>query len=636
MKKLLWVLAVLLVVAGVILAIAAYSANSLVARFKPDIEAAASRAVGAPVTLGNISASVFPSVRLKVQEARVAAQPGGADALALKGLVLHVKLLPLLTGRLVVETVSLDQPSVVVVKTKEGMFLEGLPRRATAALAVPGSADTPGPAASRSVGALAAPAALNIDLRTFQINDATVTLHDVENQRDVAIRNITVDSALTMAGGAATVSRLTLNADLPGGQHLSVGGAGQSLNLKSGALALGDVKASVLGGVITVAGAANVYTAAGTTTISADGIKLDDVLPLAIAFAPAMGDTKLLGTVKADLNAAFGAGTDSAAGTVTLQEVAFRRDTLAVSNISGPLILSIGAGKPSVRTDGLSFVLGGKPGKVAFAAVVDGDRVEIAPLSLSALDGSLTGTVEYSLPPPQRFVIRVDGAGFSVAEALALADPRAPVQIEGVVSKLVAQIRGRAEGDVARSLDGTAAFGMKHAVLKGLNLGAAVLQGVNRIPLLAGAVDIPKFQKHMSSKDTTIESLTGDFTIDAGWIKTNNLSVVSELFRLTGSGRVSFQSDLDLDTTITFNPELSRVMIGRAKELRPVLNNDGTLTVPVFVKGRPPNIDARPDLTRLLAGSTKNVLEGTVGGALGKALNGEKLGGKLLDQLLGR
>lgn len=635
MKKSLWVLAVLLVVGGVILAVAAYSANSLVARFKPDIEAAASDAMGASVTLGNISASVFPSVRLKVQEARVAAQPGGADALALKGLVLHVKLLPLLTGRLVIETVSLDEPTVVVVKTKEGMFLEGLPRHAPAALA-PRSGDAPRPAASRAVGALAAPAALNIDLRTFQINDATITLHDVEHTRDIAVRNINVDSALAMAGGNATVSRLTLNADLPGGQRISVSGTGQSFNLKSGELVLGSLNASLLGGVMAFAGAVNAYTAAGTTTLSSDGLKLDNVLPLAAAFTPTVADMKLRGIAKIDLKATFGAGVYSAAGTVTLQDVGYQRGTLSVSSISGPLILGGTASRPSVTTDGLSFVLNDKPGKIAFTAVVDGDRLQIDPLSLSALSGSLTGTAEYLLPPPHRFATQVEGSGFSVAEALALADPRAPMQIEGVVSKLAAHVRGRAEGDVAQSLDGTAAFGMRHGVLKGLNLGAAVLQGVNRIPLLAGAIDIPKFQKHMSSRDTAIESLTGDFTIDAGWIKTHNLSVVSELFTLTGSGRVSFQTDLDLDTTITFNPELSRVMIGKAKELRPVLNNDGTLTVPVLVKGRPPNIDARPDLTRLLAGSTKNVLEGTVGEALGKALNGEKVGGKLLDQLLGR
>ena len=238
--------------------------------------------------------------------------------------------------------------------------------------------------------------------------------------------------------------------------------------------------------------------------------------------------------------------------------------------------------------------------------------------------------------PPYRFATRVEGSGFSVAEAMEVANPRAPVKMEGVVSRLAVNARGSGEGDVTRSLDGTAAFGMKDGVLKGFNLAAAVLQAANKIPLLAAAIDTPKFQKHLASKDTRIESLTGDFTIDSGWIGTRNLKMVGELFTLVGSGRVSFQTDLDLATTITFNRELSQEMTGRAKELRPVLNDDGTLSIPAIVKGRPPNVNVQPDMERLIAGSTKNVLEGTVGKALEKALTDEKAGGKLLDRLFGK
>lgn len=636
MKRPLWVLAVLIVIAGAILVFAVYSANSMVARFKPEIAAAASEALDASVTLGDISTSVFPSVRLKVQEARIVVPPS-AEALALKGLVLHVQLLPLLAGRLVIETVSLEEPTVVVVKTRDGMYLEGLPRRhATQEPSAPTSTGAPRPAAPRRSAALAAPAALKVDLRAFQINDATLTLNDVENKREVVIRNINLDAALSMAAGVATVSRLTLDADLPAAQQVSVSGTGQSFNLRTGQLELGGLKASVLGGVVTVTGTANMYTTAGSVSVSSDGFKLDNLLPLAAAFTPAVADVKLLGTVKADLQATFGGGASSASGNVTLQDVAFRRGTLSVSRLSGPLVLGGDAGKPSVMTDGLSFVLNDEPGKLGFSAVIEGDSVHIDPLTLSALSGSLAGAVEYSMSPPHRFVARVEGAGFSVAEALALVNPHAPVRIEGVVSKLAAHVRGRGEGNVPQSLDGTAAFGMTHGVLKDFNLGAAVLHGVNRIPLLAGAIDTPKFQKHLSSKDTTIESLSGDFTIGSGWMKTSNLTVVSELFRLTGSGRVSFQTDVDLDTTITFNRELSQLMIGKAKELRSVLNDDGTLTVPVVVKGRPPNFDARPDMARLLEEGSKKVLEGSVGKALQKALGGEKTGGRLLDQLLGR
>ena len=638
MKKLLLALAALVVVAGVLLGLVAYSASSLAARFKPDIERAAGNALHASVSLGALSVSVFPSVQVNVDEARIVAQPGSADVLSLRGLVLHMKLLPLLARRVVIETISLNEPVVTVVKTKAGMFIEGLPRPHAAESTPSEEAANPPPPVPRPAApqAAAATSGLRIDLRNFAINDATLTLRDAVKGTDLSLTHVNVATAVSVTGDIVTVTSLTTHADLPGGHRVSISGTGQSFNPKTGQLALGDVKASIPGGVVTLAGTVNVNTLAGGVAIVSDGLALNDAMSFAATFAPDMGNMSLRGTIKTDLKATFGSGAYLVAGNVTLQDIAFKRDTASVSGIAGQLVLGGDASKQTVTTDGLSFVLKDKPGKVRFSAVVERDSVRIDPLTLSALSGSLSGDVESTLSPPYGFATRVEGSGFSVAEAMEVADPSVPTKMEGVVSRLVMNTRGRGEGDVARSLDGTVAFGMKDGMLKGFNLAAAVLQAANKIPLLAAAVDTPKFQQHLASKDTRIESLTGDFTISSGWIETRNLKMVSELFTLVGSGRVSFQKDLDLATTITFSRELSEVLIGKAKELRSVLNDDGTLSIPVLVKGRPPNVNVQPDMERLIAGSTKNVLEGTVGKALGKVLTDEKAGGKLLDRLFGK
>ena len=62
----------------------------------------------------------------------------------------------------------------------------------------------------------------------------------------------------------------------------------------------------------------------------------------------------------------------------------------------------------------------------------------------------------------------------------------APMKMEGVVSRLAVNTRGSGEGDVTRSLEGTAAFGMKDGVLKGFNLAAAVLQAAKQDPTARG------------------------------------------------------------------------------------------------------------------------------------------------------
>jgi uncharacterized protein involved in outer membrane biogenesis len=623
---------------GALLGFAAYSANSLAARFKPDIERAASNALHASVSLGALSVSVFPSVQVNVEEARIVAQPGSADVLSLRGLVLHVNLLPLLSRRVVIETVSLDEPVVTIVRTKAGMFIEGLPRPHAAAESAPSeeAAVPRPPAPSAGTQAAAAASGLRIDLHNFEINNATLTLRDAVTGTDLSLAHINMATAVSMTGDNVMVTSLTMRADLPGGHRVSISGTGQSFNPKIGQLALGDVKASIPGGVVRLAGTVNVNTLAGDVMIVSDGINLNEAVSLAAALAPAAANIDLRGTIKTDLKATFGAGAYLVSGNVTLQDIAFKHGTASVSGIAGQLVLGGDASKQTVATDGLAFVFKDKPATVRFSAVIEGDTVRIDPLTLAALSGSLSGDGESSLSPPFRFTTRVEGSGFSVAEAMDVANPGAAMKMEGVVTRLAVNTGGSGAGDVTRSLEGTAAFGMKDGVLKGFNLAAAVLQAANKIPLLAGAIDTPKFQKHLASKDTRIESLTGDFTIASGWIETRNLKIVGELFTLAGSGRVSFQTDLDLATTITFNREISQAMIGRAKQLRPVLNDDGTLSIPAIVKGRPPNVNVQPDVERLIAGSTKNVLEGTVGKALEKALTDEKAGGKLLDRLFGK
>lgn len=639
MKTLLWVLAALLVVMGALLGFAAYSANSLATHFKPDIERTASNALHASVSLGALSVSVFPSVQVNVEEARIVAQPGSADVLSLRGLVLHVKVLPLLSRRVVIENISLNEPVVTVVKTKAGMFIEGLPRPHAAPESAPSEeAAVPPPPAPRpaEMQAAAATSGLRIDLRNFEINDATLTLRDAVTGTDLSLAHINVATAVSVTGDTVVVTSLTMRADLPGGHRVSISGTGQSFNPKTGQLTLGDMKANIPGGVVAFAGTANVNTLAADVAIVSDGLKLNDVMSLAAALAPAAANIDLRGTIKTDLKATFGSGGYLVSGNVTLQDIAFKRGTASLSGLAGQLVLGGDASKQTVATDGLAFVLKDKPATVRFSAVIEGDTLRIDPLTVSTLSGALSGDVESSLSPPFHFTTRVEGSGFSVAEAMDVANPGTAMKMEGVVTRLAVNIRGSGAGDVTRSLEGTAAFGMKDGVLKGVNVAAVVLQAANKIPLLAPAIDTPKFQKHLASKDTRIESLTGDFTIDSGWIETPNLRMVGELFTLVSSGRVSLQTDLDLATTTTFNRELSQEMIGRAKALRAVLNDDGTLSIPAIVKGRPPNVNVQPDMERLIAGSTKNILQGSVGKALEKALTDEKAGGKLLDRLFGK
>ena len=293
------------------------------------------------------------------------AQPGSADALSLRGLVLHVKLLPLLSRRVVIETVSLDEPVVTVVKTKAGMFIEGLPRPHAAAQSAPSEeAAVPPPPAPRpaETQAAAATSGLRIDLRNFEINDATLTLRDAVNGHGSVARthqrdDRRLDDRRHGDGDEPAPARRSPRCAPCLGQRN--GTVLQSEHRSAGAR---RAEGQHPGGVVTLGGTANVNTLAGDVAIVSDGLKLDEVVSLAATLAPAMANIDLRGTIKTNLKATFGSGAYLVSGNVTLQDIAFKRDTVSVSGIAGQLVLGGDASKQTVTTDGLSFVLKDKPG----------------------------------------------------------------------------------------------------------------------------------------------------------------------------------------------------------------------------------------------------------------------------------
>ena len=121
MKKLLIALGVLLLLCIIGLGIAAYSAESLVKKYKPDLEQIASDALKAPVALGDIGVSVFPSAKVAVSQLTIG-KTASAPGLQLKDLLLRVNLFALLGGSLQISELSLDSPSIVLRKDSSGAF----------------------------------------------------------------------------------------------------------------------------------------------------------------------------------------------------------------------------------------------------------------------------------------------------------------------------------------------------------------------------------------------------------------------------------------------------------------------------------------------------------------------------------
>ena len=80
----------------------------------------AEQRLGRKVTLGDIEIGLFTGVSLK--DLQVRSKDGAEDFIALKSLDLHYQLLPLLTGKVIIDQVKLEQPKILVIRNPDGSF----------------------------------------------------------------------------------------------------------------------------------------------------------------------------------------------------------------------------------------------------------------------------------------------------------------------------------------------------------------------------------------------------------------------------------------------------------------------------------------------------------------------------------
>ncbi|MBT8342848.1 MAG: AsmA family protein, partial [Desulfatitalea sp.] len=130
-KVLKWILGIL-VVCGVMVITAMLLAPVFfnLEKMKPRIEAEAAKVIGRPLTLGGkIEPSVFPWVGISLADVHLGNPEGFSqkDFVALGLFEVRVKLLPLLSGQVVIKRFVVKEPRIVLETTKAGRSnLEGL------------------------------------------------------------------------------------------------------------------------------------------------------------------------------------------------------------------------------------------------------------------------------------------------------------------------------------------------------------------------------------------------------------------------------------------------------------------------------------------------------------------------------
>jgi uncharacterized protein involved in outer membrane biogenesis len=212
-----------------------------------------SKLLGRPVTIGSVAVRVFPSIRIAVDDVRLANDSGFSEepAVTLKRLDLAVSLWSLLRFSPVIHQVRLVEPDILFEMDSTGRNnLESL-----------GAADT----AAQEDSVLTLPA--NVALESFRLENGRVRYRETGSGREVVLGRIDQEASLTLdkhlrdvrTQGRLEISEISV---LDSGLGLRKGGVkitvshdlradvpGDSLRIVSMALSFQDVKATLEGSV---------------------------------------------------------------------------------------------------------------------------------------------------------------------------------------------------------------------------------------------------------------------------------------------------------------------------------------------------------------------------------------------------
>lgn len=633
-KKILITLLILALLFAGLLTWAALAINTLIAQFKPQIETMASSAVGARVNVGNLETQIFPTTRIKIDQVKITEKDASGESFSLNNVLLELRLLPLLSKKLVISKLIIERPALTAIKDSQGIRIAGLPRRPAGA-----TGDNAKPAAVTNANGSAAPVA--VDLKNFELREATVTILDRQSGRQHVLSELNVESALDVAGTMVKIPQIEVHAkldEIPVELH----GSDILFDTAAGRLTVKGILTETLGNRLTADAVFHTKDGSGSLTLRDTKIDLKSLAGLGKLVPPIVAQLDLHGSAVPTAQLDLHGSRMNAKGTIDLQGVGLRpAANFTVSDGSGTV--SYQAALPPLSADVETAALGFKLNGAALEASLQG-HFEPQRLTLKALDvkglGGTThaeGAVDIAerISFSQSFALRE----IALDQALGILSPALAAKLAGTLARVDGTISGALGPQLMSSLAGAVSLLLENGALKGVNIAGQVLKSVKGIPLVSGAlysIVPPDKRPLLDAADTEFRSVSGNFKIGNGALTTSDLHVVGPMFTLFGRGAARFDGSVDLNATISFDPEFSRSLVGAVKELDKLLDPTGRLTIPLTISGTAPGLLIVPDVRKLVELGAKNLAKEKAGQLIDRAL-GNKLGGsgKAIGDLLG-
>ncbi len=188
MRKFLKILSVIVLLVGIVLAIATWKADSIAAKFKPQIEGLLSRLVKEPVTFSNLSLEFFPVLAIEVVDVTIQPKGKTVESAARVGrLLLETGIGSLLSGNLTVSSIVLDDVRLDIHRNADkSIDVSGIQLERK-------TPDNSQPA----TGAAESPGRLTLRIDSLQIHNSTITYIDRTQNPPLNVALTNVDGEIS-------------------------------------------------------------------------------------------------------------------------------------------------------------------------------------------------------------------------------------------------------------------------------------------------------------------------------------------------------------------------------------------------------------------------------------------------------
>lgn len=307
-------------------------------------------------------------------------------------------------------------------------------------------------------------------------------------------------------------------------------------------------------------------------------------------------------------------GTNLVEGQVTLNQGRVQAGEQLVTEINGQLFLATEDRQKAIRmtSDSLRYQIGAEKAACNLRSEFGIHGIRVHCSNNHIFGGDLDLAVVYEPGGRSKLQIKGSGKSLSVERLLKVTPSHYRQKIEGTLEGLSFDVTGEPGAHFSHTLQGGASLLLRDGTLREINVGRSVLDAIGKLPFVGGRfVDriSPRFQELFQSNDTEIQRLQGELRFRGDIIETPGLTLVSDHYRVAGRGKVGLNSQIDMDAIITFDEELTEALATSVRELGRVRNRDGTLSLPLSIRGVLPRVLVLPDLKQILELGARRVIE---------------------------